>query len=358
MRLHGGKADLVAKVWSLVQNIILKPRPTCSVGNCCIPLVFPKSISSRNFNLVVEGKMWKDQKAPVHFPKLHNVYFLACVATLGGALFGFDISSMSAIIGTPQYTAYFDNPHGITQGGIGSALAGGSVIGAIIAGPVSNKIGRRDAIFFACLWWLLGTALQTACNGIGMLVVGRFINGICVGITSSQVPVYLVEISKKEKRGSIVVIQQWAIEWGIFIMYFIGYGCSFIKGPSSFRTAWGCQFIPAFFLMCGLPFLPRSPRWLAKVGRTKEAVQVLANIQAKGNIDDPLVVAEWEEIMTVLTAERAAQKGWRLFFKNGMWRRTFAGTSVQAWQQLSGANVMTYYVVCEWLLVEWWYSAY
>ena len=94
-----------------------------------------------------------------------------------------------------------------------------------------------------------------------MLVAGRFINGICVGITSSQVPVYLVEIAKKEKRGSIVVIQQWAIEWGIFIMYFVGYGCSFIPGPTaSFRTAWGVQFIPAFFLMCGLPFLPRSPR--------------------------------------------------------------------------------------------------
>ena len=91
--------------------------------------------------------MWKDSKAPIHFPKLHNVYFLAIIATLGGALFGFDISSMSAIIGTPQYVAYFNNPHGIVQGGIGAALAGGSVIGAIIAGPVSDKIGRRDAIF-------------------------------------------------------------------------------------------------------------------------------------------------------------------------------------------------------------------
>ena len=93
-----------------------------------------------------------------------------------------------------------------------------------MAGPVSNWIGRRDAIAFACFWWLLGTAIQAGCNGVGMLVVGRFINGICVGITSSQVPVYLVEITKKEKRGSIVVIQQWAIEWGIFIMYFVGYG--------------------------------------------------------------------------------------------------------------------------------------
>jgi len=129
-------------------------------------------------------------------------------------------------------------------------------------------------------------------------------------------------------------------------MYFVGYGCSFIPGPTaSFRTAWGVQFIPAFFLMCGLPFLPRSPRWLAKVGRVQEAIQVLADIQAHGNIDDPLVVAEWEEITTILAAERGGQKGWRRFFYNGMWRRTLAGMSVQAWQQLSGANVMTYYVV-------------
>jgi MFS family permease len=261
--------------------------------------------------------------------------------------FGFDISSMSAIIGTQQYINYFNNPHGITQGGIGAALAGGSVIGAIMAGPISNKIGRRDAIFFACFWWLLGTALQTSCNGIGMLVAGRFINGICVGITSSQVPVYLAEISKKEVRGSIIVIQQWAIEWGIFIMYFVGYGCSFINNTptASFRTAWAIQFVPCVFLMAGIPFLPRSPRWLAKVGREKEAIQTLANIQAKGDINNHLVVAEWEEITTILAAEREGPKGWRKFFKNGMWRRTMAGTSVQAWQQLSGANVMTYYVV-------------
>ena len=255
--------------------------------------------------------------------------------------FGFDISSISAIIGTKQYVDYFDNPSGTTQGGIGAALAGGSVVGAIMAGPVSNRIGRRDAIAFACFWWLLGTAVQAGCNGVGMLIAGRFLNGICVGITSSQVPVYLVEISEKGKRGSVVVIQQWAIEWGIFIMYFVGYGmvvsrdlllaffalslsltagvarvslsfrtdlsspgCSFIAGTNSFRTAWAIQFIPCVFLLAGLPFLPRSPRWLAKVGRVDEAVEVLARIQAGGDVNDPLVVAEWEEITTILAAER------------------------------------------------------
>lgn len=280
-------------------------------------------------------------------PKINNVYFLAAIATVGGMLFGFDISSMSAIIGTNQYVVYFNNPQGVVQGGIGSALAGGSVIGAIMAGPVSDRIGRRDSIAFGCAWWLLGTAIQVGCNGIPMLIVGRFINGICVGITSSQVPVYLAEIAKKEHRGSIIVIQQWAIEWGIFIMYFVGYGCSFITTTptASFRTAWAIQFVPCIILMAGLPFLPRSPRWLAKVGREKEAIAVLAAIQAGGNIDDPLVVAEWDEISSVLAAEREGQKGWKRFFKNNMWKRTFAGISVQAWQQLSGANVMMYYVV-------------
>jgi MFS family permease len=203
---------------------------------------------------------------------------------------------MSAIVGTPQYLEYFDNPHGIIQGAIGSALAAGSVVGSLMAGPISDKWGRRDATFLACFWWLIGTAVQVSCKNYGQLITGRILNGVCVGITSSQVPVYLAEIAKKDKRGSIIVIQQLAIEWGIFIMFFTGYGCSFIAGSASFRTAWGIQFVPAVLLMIGLPFLPRSPRWLAKVGREEEAIKTLADIQSGGNINDPLVVAEWEEI--------------------------------------------------------------
>lgn len=57
-------------------------------------------------------------------------------------------------------------------------------------------------------------------------------------------------------------------------------------------------------LLAGLPFLPRSPRWLAKVGRVDEAIEILARIQAGGDVNDPLVVAEWEEITTILAAER------------------------------------------------------
>jgi hypothetical protein len=79
----------------------------------------------------------------------------------------------------------------------------------------------------------------------------------------------------------------------------------------------GTQFIPAFFLICGLPFPPRSFRWLVKVGREKEAIETLANIQASGNIKDPLVIAEWEEITAMMRAEQEAGPGWRKFFKVG-----------------------------------------
>lgn len=260
---------------------------------------------------------------------------------------------MSAIVGTDQYLWYFDDPHGVTQGAIGSSLAAGSVIGALMAGWISDKYGRRDSILFACLWWLVGTAVQVSTTNIGQLIVGRILNGVCVGITSSQVPVYLAEISRKDQRGSIVVIQQLAIEFGILVMYFIGkqfvnsfrimlmsvgYGCSFI-GPAhsttSFRLAWGIQFVPAVILLVLGPLLPRSPRWLAKVGRNEEAIDILAKIQARGDKSDPLVIAEWEEITSVLKAESDTAPGMKKWIANGMWKRTFAGASVQAWQQLS-----------------------
>jgi MFS family permease len=109
---------------------------------------------------------------------------------------------------------YFDNPSGVVQGAIGSALAAGSVVGSAMAGPISDKFGRRDALVFACLWWLVGTAVQVACTGRGMLIAGRVLNGVTVGITS----VYLAEISKHSQRGAIIIIQQLAIEWGILIM--------------------------------------------------------------------------------------------------------------------------------------------
>ena len=68
--------------------------------------------------------------------------------------------------------------------------------------------------------------------------------------------VYISEISQPSKRGRFIGAQQWAITWGILIMFYISYGCSFISGPAAFRIPWALQTIPAIILCIGVIFLP------------------------------------------------------------------------------------------------------
>lgn len=79
-------------------------------------------------------------------------------------------------------------------------------------------------------------------------------------------------------------------------MYFVSYGASYIKSNASFRLPWGLQMIPAIILFCCLPFMPRSPRWLASQDRWEEAASTLAIIRSGGDVENPEVIAETQEI--------------------------------------------------------------
>lgn len=187
-----------------------------------------------------------------------------------------------------------------------------------------------------------------------MLVVGRAISGVCIGISSTIVPVYQSEIAPKEIRGRIVALQQWAITWGILIQYFIQYGASFVGGGPNdpnqpelaFRLPWGIQTFPGVFLFVGLFFLPRSPRWLASKDMWDEAIQVLADLHAGGDIDHPKVLAEYQEIEEALRFERdEATSSMRALAAPRMAKRVLLGMSIQMWSQLGGVNVMMYYII-------------
>ncbi|TVY65728.1 MFS glucose transporter mfs1 [Lachnellula suecica] len=281
-----------------------------------------------------------------------NVYVIAAVSVLGGALFGFDISSMSAIISTPAYLCYFNQgdtpcvgPQAGVQGGITAAMPGGSWLGALVSGYVSDILGRKRSIQIGATIWCIGSILVCASNGIAMLIVGRIINGFSVGICSAQVPVYITEIAPPSKRGRLVGAQQWAITWGILIMFYISYGCSFINGTAAFRIPWGLQMIPAIGLFIGMLFLPESPRWLAKKDRWEEATQVLALTHAKGDTNSPFVAKEMAEIREVVEFERAnADVTYLELLSPKMINRTHIGVFTQIWSQLTGMNVMMYYI--------------
>lgn len=187
---------------------------------------------------------------------------------------------------------------------------------------------------------VVGSIIVCASQNIGMLIVGRFINGVCVGICSAQVPVYISELAPPSKRGRLVGAQQWAITWGIMIMFYISYGCSKIDGTAAFRIPWGVQMVPAILLFIGMCFLPESPRWLARKDRWEDCHAVLTLVHGKGDPNSPFVVQEFQEIKSMCEFERNnADASFLELFKPNMINRTHIGVFTQIWSQLTGMNV-------------------
>ncbi|KAK8092585.1 sugar transporter [Apiospora kogelbergensis] len=276
-----------------------------------------------------------------------NIYVLAAFGTIGGALFGFDISSMSAWIGADQYLDYFGSPDSNLQGGITASMSAGSFVGAVASGWLADGLGRRGALMIASVVWMVGAALQCSAQNVAHLVAGRVVSGLAIGVTSSQVCVYLAELAPGRIRGRVVGIQQWAIEWGILIMYLVSYGCARgMTGPEAFRVAWGVQGVPGAILLAALFFFPESPRWLAGKERWDECLDTLALLHAKGDRNDPTVMAEYDEVREAArVAAESRHVSFLGMFGRGVWKRTMCGVTVQMWQQLLGGNVAMYYIV-------------
>lgn len=100
--------------------------------------------------------------------------------------------------------------------------------------------------------------------------------------STRTVPVYVAELAPPSKRGRVVGAQQWAITWGIMIMFYISYGCSYIKGSAAFRVPWGLQMIPAIILGFALFFTPESPRYVFEI-RKRSPGDILTHGQMVGS---------------------------------------------------------------------------
>ncbi|KAK9236971.1 general substrate transporter [Lipomyces kononenkoae] len=279
--------------------------------------------------------------------RILNIYTISAFVALAGVIYGFDVSSMSGVIGTHEYKDYFGNPLGTRQGAITGAIAAGSLVGALSSSFLGEWLSRKVAIQVGSILWCIGAGVQASSTSVGMLIGGRIISGLCIGITSSLVPIYQSEIAPRKIRGRVVSLLHFAISWGILIQYLIEYGCSFLNSQAVFRLPWAIQAIPAIFLFLGLFFLPRSPRWLASKDKWDEVLQVLAYLRTpNSDINDPLVLAEYKEIEEQIGLEREQDtNSYRELFRKKMRRRLFLGMAVQGLSQLTGINIVLYFVV-------------
>jgi len=275
-------------------------------------------------------------------------------AAFGGILYGYDTGVINGLQGMDVFKCTFGSggtpPNcSLTSGEtslIVSILSAGTFVGALLAAPTGDIIGRKFGIIMACAVFCLGVALQVASSALTLFVVGRVFAGIGVGLVSVLVPMYQSECAPKWIRGAVVSAYQWAITIGILLAAIINNATATRPDHSSYQIPISIQFVWAFILVSGMLVLPESPRWLIKKGRDEAAAKSLSRLTSL-NVKDPQVELELNDIRTNLEEEMSLGKAtYADCFRMGhnkILLRTLTGILLQAFQQLSGINFIIYY---------------
>jgi len=271
---------------------------------------------------------------PLHPPqprlgnRPHSALYVAAVAALGGLLFGYDTGVISGALLFVKRSFHLGSTG---QSVVVSAVLVGAVIGAGSAMLIGDRIGRRVLIAASAVVFVVGTAIAAGATSIDVLIAGRTILGVAIGLSSSVVPVYIAEISPERRRGGFVALFQLAITAGIFLAYVVNYAFSSIHG---WRWMFLCGIAPALVLFAGVLVLPRSPRWLALAGRHEEAREVLAAI-GEQDVDEQLAEIE--------ASFEHAQASWRELWAPLARNALLVGLGLGIFQQFIGINTVIYY---------------
>ena len=215
---------------------------------------------------------------------------ITAVSALGGLLFGYD----TGVINGAQFylSKHFDLDSAMKGWVVGSALLG-CLVGAIGAGPLSIKFGRKHSLILSAILFSLsayGSGLPVIFSeSVSLLVVFRIIGGLGIGIASMNAPMYIAEIAPSEIRGKMVTYYQLAIVVGFFVVflatYFIGNNLSEAENIEfGWKYMFWSELIPSCLFFILLFFVPKSPRWLALKGNDTAALEILTKKHNNGEI--------------------------------------------------------------------------
>jgi len=273
-----------------------------------------------------------------------NAYLVksTVVAALGGLLFGIDTAVISGA------TRELSTSYSLTPSTLGltvSIALWGTVIGAMTAGFLGDRWGRRDSLRLMAVFYLVSALGCAFAWGWYPLLVARFLGGLGIGGSSVLGPMYIAEIAPAKWRGRLVGSFQINIVAGILLAYFSNFVVGrFGMGVIEWRWKLGIPAVPAALFLLMLFTIPRSPRWLVKKRRIDEARDVL-RVTGDENYERDL-----QEIVQSIDLEHAAQD--HLF--NWNWSRgslnlryiypIFLAFSLGVFNQLSGINAILYYL--------------
>jgi MFS transporter, SP family, sugar:H+ symporter len=281
----------------------------------------------------------------------NRVVPIAAAAALGGFLFGYDTAVINGAVGAVRDT-FHANPF-VLGLAVAAALLG-SALGAWIAGPLANRVGRVRVMLVAATFFAVSALGSGLAFAIWDLALWRFVGGMGVGAASVIAPAYIAEISPARIRGRLGSLQQLAIVTGIFVALLVDYVLATLAGGASRQLWLGLDAWRWMFLSLGIPALtygmlaarlPESPRYLVAKGRAAEATTVLRRYVG-GDVE-----AKVAEIGQTLAADREMRlsdlRGPRL----GLLPIVWVGILLSVFQQFVGINVIFYYSSVLWQAV-------
>ena len=254
------------------------------------------------------------------------VYFFGA---LGGMLFGYDTGVISGAI-------LFITPDlGLTpflEGLVVASLLLGAAAGAGSAGPLSDRLGRRNLILIAAVIFSIGAIGAGLAPGVGTLVLFRIALGVAVGAAALIVPLYLSEIAPTEIRGAISSLNQLMITVGILLAFIVN---ALLANSEAWRWMLGLAVVPSVILFIGMYFMPETPRWLVSRGREDEARNVLMRSRSEQEAEN--------EIREIKEVEREEEGGLQELLAPWVRPALIVAIGLAVFQQIVGINTIIYY---------------
>ena len=209
----------------------------------------------------------------------------------------------------------------------------GAMAGALVAGWLADRLGRRPALLIAGVVFALGALTSSVATASAALIAARFVVGLAIGLSSVTSPLYISEVAPRRSRGALVSFYQFAVTIGILGAYLVDL---WLSPAGDWRLMLGLAVIPALLLFAGMLAMPETPRWLFAHGRGTQARAVLARSHSPGEVDESA-----RDIEAHL--QENAGGTWLELFRPGLRVALLIGFGLAVLQQVTGINTVIYY---------------
>lgn len=258
------------------------------------------------------------------------IIVVALIAGLAGLLFGFDEGVIAGALSSLR--AEF-NISAVNEGLMTSAVPFGALFGALLAGALADRYGRRPTLLFAAVLFTAGAIWAGEASAFSHLVAARLVLGLAVGLAATVAPMYISESAPAARRGTLVSVYQLAITLGILGAYLVNYG---------FHDQWRHMFmlgaLPGVALLLGMLFLNDTPRWYFLNGQAQKARSTLARVNGVAP-DDPRI----EAALGAMNDTARSSAPWKALLEPAMRPALVVGVGLFLLQQFSGINAVIYY---------------